>query len=136
MSAHNAIMHSALQKTSAFCVTNRIMHGCMDTPNERLRAAREKAGFTTAKEAAQAMGVPVSTYIGHENGHRGFPAKRAPQYARKFKVTEEWLLYGKGEGPSGQTAEVVDLYNSIPAQRRREALEILRLLGKKESADV
>ena len=82
------------------------------------------------------MGVPVSTYIGHENGHRGFPAKRAPQYARKFKVSEEWLLYGKGDGPTGQTAEVVDIFNSIPAQRRREALEILRLLGKKENADI
>jgi transcriptional regulator with XRE-family HTH domain len=68
----------------------------MDTPNSRLRRARENAGFETAKEAAEAMGVPVSTYTGHENGHRGFPAKRAPQYARKFKVSEEWLLYGKG----------------------------------------
>lgn len=130
MSAHPAIMHSALQNASAYCVTNRFMRDYMDTPNERLRAARERAGFHTAKEAAQAMGVPVSTYIGHENGHRGFPAKRAPQYARKFKVSEEWLLYGKQD--TGQTAEVVDLYNSLPAQRRREAIAILKLLGEKE----
>lgn len=128
-------MHSASQNASAYCVTNRIMHGVMDTPNERLRAARERAGFQTAKEAALAMGVPVSTYIGHENGHRGFPAKRAPQYARKFKVSEEWLLYGKGGGPTGQSAEVVDIFNSLPAQRRREALAILKLLGQKEESD-
>lgn len=72
----------------------------MVTPNERLKIAREKAGYDTAKLAAESMGVPVSTYIQHENGIRGFPAKRAPQYARKFKVSEEWLLYGKGDGPT------------------------------------
>lgn len=72
----------------------------MVTSNERLKIAREKAGFLFAKEAAEAMGIPVSTYTQHENGRRGFPAKRAPQYARKFKVSEEWLLYGKGDGPT------------------------------------
>lgn len=40
--------------------------------------------------------MPAGTYAGHENGHRGFPARRAAQYARRFKISEEWLLYGKG----------------------------------------
>jgi len=35
---------------------------------ERLRSARIKAGFETAKAAAEAMGVPPATYIQHENG--------------------------------------------------------------------
>jgi hypothetical protein len=64
------------------------------TPNARLRDARTSAGFPTAIAAADALGVPRSTYIGHENGHRGFPAKRAPDYARAFGTTPEWLLYG------------------------------------------
>ena len=82
---------------------------CMSSPNQRLKQAREAAGFATAKDAAEAMGMPVSTYIGHENGHRGFPAKTAPQYARKFKVSEEWLLFGKG-------AEASDIADpAIPA---------------------
>jgi len=66
------------------------------TPNARLRGARAAAGFPTAIAAADALGVPRSTYIGHENGHRGFPAKRAPDYARAFGTTPEWLLYGSG----------------------------------------
>jgi len=66
------------------------------TPNARLRDARAAAGFHTAIAAADALGVPRSTYIGHENGHRGFPAKRAPEYARAFGTTPEWLLYGAG----------------------------------------
>lgn len=90
------IMHYALRDCKRLLHYSSAYHGGMDTPNSRLRRARENAGFDTAKEAAEAMGVPVSTYIGHENGHRGFPAKRAPQYARKFKVSEEWLLFGKG----------------------------------------
>lgn len=67
----------------------------MTTPNERLRKARARH-FESAADAARALNVPVGTYAGHENGHRGFPAKRAPQYAKKFKTTPEWLLYGTG----------------------------------------
>lgn len=66
------------------------------TPNVRLREARAAAGFQTAIAAADSLGVPRSTYIGHENGHRGFPSKRAPEYARAFGTTPEWLLYGAG----------------------------------------
>lgn len=63
--------------------------------HERLVWARQAAGFETASGAAEALGVEIPTYIGHENGHRGFKA-RAPDYARKFKVSLEWLLTGRG----------------------------------------
>lgn len=49
------------------------------------------------------MGVSVATYIQHENGTRGFPADRAQRYARFFRTTPEWLLYGR------ETGERVDL---------------------------
>jgi transcriptional regulator with XRE-family HTH domain len=68
----------------------------MTTPNERLRKARARF-YPSAADAARALGVQYGTYAGHENGHRGFPASRAPEYARRFKVSPEWLLYGKGE---------------------------------------
>src|SRR5437763_2687 len=70
---------------------------CMGTPEERLREARAKSGFGSAKSAAEAMGVPVATYIQHENGARGY-GLRAERYARFFRVTPEWLLYGRGKG--------------------------------------
>ena len=81
--------------------------------NERLRVARKKAGFETARLAAAALGVPESTYIGHENGNRGFPAKKASRYARMFKTTEEWLLYGKGDAPTGP---------ALPSEAELEAM--------------
>ena len=74
----------------------------MNTLGTRLRYARELAGYATAKDAAKVMGLPVSTYIGHENGSRGYPAKRATEYAYQFKVSEEWLLFGKGKGPAAK----------------------------------
>lgn len=74
----------------------------MVTPNERLRIAREKAGYESATDAASALGMSRATYIQHENGTqgRGLPAKAVPKYARKFKVSEQWLLFGKGDGPT------------------------------------
>lgn len=71
-----------------------------DAAAARLKMARETAGFATAKAAAEAMGVSVSTYIQHENGSRGIPAARAARYARFFRTTPEWLLYGRGESVS------------------------------------
>lgn len=73
--------------------------------NQRLRAAREAAGYKSAAEAARAVGVPYPTYAGHENGAKGaFRREEAARYARTFKVSPEWLLFGKGPmHRSGQT---------------------------------
>jgi phage repressor protein C with HTH and peptisase S24 domain len=71
--------------------------------NERLRAAREAAGFKTKADAAKAVGVPYPTYAGHENGGRGaFKRDEAATYARVFKVNLEWLLTGRGPMQKGQ----------------------------------
>lgn len=97
--SHERIMHNALHERKRLLHYDGRYAFCMTTPNQRLRQARVDAGYATAVDAALALGVPASTYIGHENGSRGFPAKKAPIYARKFKVTEEWLLYGKTPDP-------------------------------------
>lgn len=64
--------------------------------HERLRAAR-KAMFSSAKAAADAMGIGASTYTHHENGTRDFDLDAARLYARKFKVPVEWLALGQNE---------------------------------------
>jgi transcriptional regulator with XRE-family HTH domain len=71
----------------------------MDTAADRLKRAREAAGFTSAREAALAMDLSYDTYAQHESGIRGYPAKKAEIYARRFRVSPEWLLYGKGDEP-------------------------------------
>lgn len=130
MCLHSVIMHNASQDCKRLLHYGSHYALCMNTSNQRLRKAREKAGFGTAKDAAIAMGIPVSTYLGHENGHRGIPRDRAPHYARKFKVTEEWLLFGKGESdldpaiPDGAEQVVqVPLLGDVPAGPVREAIQ-------------
>ena len=129
MSGHEGIVHYALEKSKCLLHVRSHYALCMNTANQRLRKAREAAGFLTAKDAAASMGVPLSTYTQHENGQRGIPRDRAPQYARKFKVTEEWLLYGKGEPdleislPEGaEPVEAIPILGEVPAGNWREAV--------------
>jgi hypothetical protein len=106
----------------------------MDTPNARLKAARSRK-YAKAVDAADALGIPRGTYLGHENGHRGFPAARAPTYARRFGVSEEWLLYGKGDDtepmPSAELIEQM-IRETIDAEVRLETklADLPRIFGK------
>jgi len=67
-------------------------------PHERLRAARERAGYKDAAEAARRFGWTEPTYRSHENGSRNFTRKGAERYARAFRVSPEWLFLGTGDG--------------------------------------
>lgn len=88
----------------------------MSTMGERLRQAREAAGFDTASEAAEAMGIPVATYTQHENGTRGYPAKKADRYAEFFRTSTEWLIYGRKPriSKSGGMTPVIGLVGANP----------------------
>lgn len=79
----------------------------------RLKAARKHAGYATATSAATALGIKYQTYAAHENGSRGV-ARACEQYARRFKVSLDWLLRGKGAGPGETSAEPDDLAVEIP----------------------
>lgn len=68
----------------------------MTTLDERLMIARKHAGFASAAEAAVALGVAYPTYAGHENGSSGFRAKTGEIYARRFRVSFDWLMTGRG----------------------------------------
>lgn len=74
--------------------------------HHRLAWARETAGFEKASDAAIAVGEKAPTYLGHENGWRGFGRAKAAKYSRRYRVSLEWLLTGKGEPrPKVQPAE-------------------------------
>ena len=64
----------------------------METSNERLRKAREKAGFISARSAAARFGWNPSTYASHENGQTPVPQKAAEKYAKAFKTTAAYIL--------------------------------------------
>lgn len=74
---------------------------------DRLKRAREAAGLGSAVDGAAATGANATTYRQHENGTRGFPAKTAEGYARRFGVNVAWLLTGRGSMTSSATVRMV-----------------------------
>src|SRR5690242_10600953 len=74
-----------------------------DTRGRRLRDARSRR-FASAREAAIALAVPVSTYGAHERaqspGGRDYGPDEAQRYAEFFGVTAEWLLTGYASSAS------------------------------------
>lgn len=123
MSSHSRTVQYA--QTFGKCLMHRRSDysAYMTDKAERLRIARLNAGFASAYEAANALGVNKDTYSQHENGIRGYPAAKAELYSRRFKVSAEWLLFGKGTGPAPSTdpseddleAMLADVLREIPA---------------------
>lgn len=66
----------------------------MEEQAKRLREARERAGYESARKAALTHGWGVSTYAAHENGQNGFNAEKAETYAKAFKTRADWLMFG------------------------------------------
>jgi phage repressor protein C with HTH and peptisase S24 domain len=81
----------------------------MGDSNDRLRAAREKAGFISARSAALRFGWNPSTYASHENGQTPVPQKAAEKYGPKFRTKASWILTGEGGDEAENVARVMGL---------------------------
>lgn len=57
------------------------------------------AGYKSARSAAEALAVPISTYNAHERaqqpGGRDYGPDEAERYARRFRKSAAWLLTGR-----------------------------------------
>lgn len=73
---------------------------------ERLKRAREDAGFDTATDFARAFNLNESTYRSHENGTRGLRMDAASRYANLLKINLTWLLTGKSEANRRESLKV------------------------------
>ena len=63
---------------------------------KRLKLAREHAGFSTAKAAAEALRLHRQNVVDQEAGRRGLSLPQLDYYARKYRVNYEWLGSGRG----------------------------------------
>lgn len=99
--------------------------------HERLVAARKQAGFESAAEAAEAVGIPYPTYAGHENGSSGFRADKGELYARRFKVRFEWLMRGTGQmiDLASKYREILLTFDSLPPDLQESYADVLRKLA-------
>jgi phage repressor protein C with HTH and peptisase S24 domain len=73
----------------------------MPQRHERLRSAREQAGFATMADAARAFGWDEFTYRSHESGRRKYDETWAQRYGRAYRVRWTWLLSGQGLAQKG-----------------------------------
>lgn len=80
----------------------------MSQAADRLKRAREGAGYDNATDAARRYGWNVPTYLSHENGSRGITASKASDYGRAFRVSPEWILYGRDRPPATPAATSED----------------------------
>lgn len=96
----------------------------MPDSNARLRIARKRAGFTSARQAAIRYGWNLSTYASHENGQTPVPPEAAKRYAQKFKVPAGWILTGDGspDGYSQDDALIRGVRLADPAKKRSIAV--------------
>jgi len=98
---------------------------------QRLREAREAAGFLSAKDAARALRLADSTYTQHENATRGFPVAKARRYAVFFKVNIDWLVNGRGT-PKGRSS-IDTLYGELDERNQEQARQYLEFLRSQQS---
>lgn len=102
--------------------------------HDRLRRARNDAGYLTAKDAADAFGWNEVTYRSHEAGDRGIKKIVAERYAKAFKVSFEWLFLGRGTADR-ESAEIIDIWDRIPVNSRDEAKRMLGSLAREGTED-
>lgn len=98
----------------------------METMADRLRKARALAGYESGSDAARALRINLPTYLGHENGSRGF-SRQAARYAGFYKVDLRWLLTGVGS-PKGRSMEAE--ISALPPEKQAQLLDFIEFLKK------
>lgn len=91
----------------------------------------------TAKQAAQALGLKEGTYRAYERApgsskNIGLNHQDAIRFARKFKVSWQWLIAGEGtpfddELPEAQE-RVLRVMSSLPESKQRALAEMIETL--------
>lgn len=74
---------------------------------ERLRQVQESSGHGGYRKLARHFGWNENTIKGHLQGKSSFGIVTGKRYAKAFKVSFEWLYFGKGEPTDLDEAEPV-----------------------------
>ena len=115
-------------------------------PWERLRWARlywqrQSGSATTARAAAESLGMNENTYSAYERPpgdgkkHTPLDHTRAAQFGRKFKVNWVWMLSGD-ETPFGRSAaqaRAMELLATAPEDVQEEAVEIMETIIRRRA---
>lgn len=67
----------------------------MVSAGDRLKEARLKAGYATVAEAARVLKMHRQNWADHEAKRRQIREHNAKEYAKKLKISWQWLLTGQ-----------------------------------------
>lgn len=104
--------------------SNAMHYAYMDTPAERLEAARRRKGIETAVEAADQLGIRRTTYQNYEDGSRGF-ARHIPRLAQFYGVRQEWLATGRLPMVDDELQRKFRALNSTDQEKVYEYMDML-----------
>lgn len=84
------------------------------TPGQRLKQARQNAGFTTQREAAERLGFHKQNLSDHEADRRSISRENAEAYGKAFRVKPGWILFGDGEVSASSAVHPVAGLRDVP----------------------
>jgi hypothetical protein len=99
---------------------------------ERFKEARIKAIFKSIRAGAEAARVDLPTYKQHEAGRNGFNTSQARIYARAFKVSPSWLVFGEGAVPKTVEESPNDAPTEAPVEDKGPDDEFLTIAEAKQ----
>ena len=95
-------------------------------PRNHLKAWREFRGFTQ-ESLASGVGTTAAVISLLENGQRGLSASWLERLSKPLQTSPGFLL---DHHPGDLTAELLDLWASIPTEHQPKAIKALRSLSK------
>lgn len=93
------VLHTYLSTGNVSAVSRPLIYAlAMGTIGDRVRVARQAAGLTQ-QELAAAVGVNRVSVTLWEGGTTNPSQDRIAPLSKALKVSEEWIMFGRGEGP-------------------------------------
>ena len=109
---------------------------------DRLAWARENAGYSTLRAAAESLGMRENTYGGFErrpgsSRWRALDHQHAIQFGKKYKVSWIWLLLGEGTPFDKNLTEAqqraIQAMDAASEEDQKRAAEMLELFLRKSA---
>jgi transcriptional regulator with XRE-family HTH domain len=106
----------------------------MQTVGQRIRAARELAGYTRQGDFAKAVGCSQSTLSEIESGDTKIPSGKVLQkMAEVLGKTERWIIYGEDgavETPTAEEQDILSDLRALPDDVRRSLASTIKTLAR------
>lgn len=90
------------------------MNNPISETGERLKQARIKAGYPSAKDFYDKFNIKASTYSAHESGRNPLSIKTAKQYGKLLDISFHWLLTGSEQTETENPEKYLLHYGQVP----------------------